>query len=341
MVRDIKVGAIGSLPRDIVNVRGGAFFSAQDGTHGRELWKSDGTFRVTYLVKDVDPSRAARASDIHDLTNFNGTLFFVADDPVHGIEVWRSDGTSAGTSLLTDLNDQKEFGWQGAGWLTPVGDRIYFSEQTNGELGFNLYVTDGSTSGTTGGFVDSAFDLVAFLGQCFFIRGTNPGWLAKSDGTRAGTVDVFLPSAGGGKKSWIRSLTPVGTLLFFVAGDGIGGATGQELWASDGTTAGSYLVKDINPSGQSYPQSLTDLNGELIFQATTHPEGAELWRSDGTEAGTTLVSDIAPGEASSSPTDITARGNVVFFRANDGVHGTELWRSDGTPSGTVIVADIA
>jgi len=342
MVRDIKKGSPGSLPRDIVNVRGRAFFSAQDGIDGRELWTSDGTFHGTRLVKDIDPHPGPDASMVDDLTNFNGTLFFVASDPVHGIEVWKSDGSTAGTTMLADLNDQEEFGWQGAGSLAPVGNLLFFAEQTDGDQGFNLYVTDGTAAGTVGGSPDSALDLVPFRGECYFIAGTNPGWLGRSDGTYAGTNgNLFLPSEGGGKKSWIHSLTPVDDLLFFVAGDGIGGATGVELWASDGTAAGSDLVKDINPSGQSYLRFLTDLNGELMFEATTRQAGAELWRSDGTENGTVLVSDIAPGQASSAPAEIVARGNVVFFIANDGVHGSELWKSDGTPSGTVMVADLS
>jgi ELWxxDGT repeat protein len=49
-----------------------------------------------------------------------------------------------------------------------------------------------------------------------------------------------------------------GTLFFAAAG----GSTGQELRKSDGTSAGTQLVKDINPGSlDSHPQNLTNVNG--------------------------------------------------------------------------------
>ncbi len=64
--------------------------------------------------------------------------------------------------------------------------------------------------------------------------------------------------------------------LFFSASDG---SNGGELWKSDGTAAGTMLVKDINPSGNSSPASLTNVNGELFFRADDGSNGVELWRS--------------------------------------------------------------
>ena len=131
--------------------------------------------------------------------------------------------------------------------------------------------------------------------------------------------------------------------LFFTATDGTGaGDHGEELWRSDGTTAGTALVKDIYPGtgNSSNPSELTNAGGFLFFAADDGTTGNELWRSDGTTAGTTLVKDIRSGSSGSYPSNVVNVGGAVFFRANDGSTGYELWRSDGTGAGTTLVKDI-
>ncbi len=131
-------------------------------------------------------------------------------------------------------------------------------------------------------------------------------------------------------------LTDVGGTLFFTANDG---TNGYELWKSDGTQAGTVLVKDIWPgslpsSPWSSRSDLTNVNGTLFFVAADGVHGSELWKSDGTEAGTVLVKDIWPGSDPSScysgPSSLTNVNGTLFFIANDGTHGYELWKSDGT-----------
>jgi ELWxxDGT repeat protein len=118
--------------------------------------------------------------------------------------------------------------------------------------------------------------------------------------------------------------------LFFAAID----AETQELWKSDGTEAGTVMVRDMSSEGQ--PFMLGDLDGILYFDVLSGSMGHALWRSDGTEAGTIMLRPFPSGH----PDGITGVRRTVFFMGSDRSHGGELWRSDGTPPGTVLVKDI-
>jgi trimeric autotransporter adhesin len=98
MVEDID-------PTDLTDVNGTLYFAANDGKHGEELWKSDGT--ATVMVKDIDPGPTG--SNLFGLTNVDGTLFFAADDGTHGDELWKSDGTAAGTVMVKDIDPGSKF----------------------------------------------------------------------------------------------------------------------------------------------------------------------------------------------------------------------------------------
>ena len=116
---------------------------------------------------------------------------------------------------------------------------------------------------------------------------------------------------------------------------------GRELWRSDGTGEGTWLVKDFVPgSGHGFPDEMIGVGGALLLAAYDGVNGRELWRSDGTEEGTLLVKDIYPGPKGSVTTDLSVLNGVVLFEANEGIHGQELWRSDGTAVGTWLVKDI-
>src|SRR5262249_54172160 len=142
-------------------------------------------------------------------------------------------------------------------------------------------------------------------------------------------------------------LTEVNGTVFFAAADE---THGTELWKTDGTAAGTGLVKDIHPGlespyagappvpASSAPADLTAVDGTLFFTADDGGHRPELWKSDGTADGTVLVkrfdATLLPGDLAADLHfgihDLTARGGELFFTAYDPAHGRQLWVSDGT-----------
>ncbi len=136
------------------------------------------------------------------------------------------------------------------------------------------------------------------------------------------------------------SLTTVGNLVYFQDGDGAGGI---DLWKTDGTTAGTVLVKHIasatynfgsSPAPATALQNLSAQNGLLMFSANDAGiHGAEPWRSDGTALGTIMLKDIdlvAPTASASRWEASAVAGSNTLFLGSDLAHGRELWASDGT-----------
>jgi ELWxxDGT repeat protein len=118
--------------------------------------------------------------------------------------------------------------------------------------------------------------------------------------------------------------------------------TGAELWTSDGTSIGTFMVKDIVPGeGGSQPADLTVVNGRLYFQATDLLYGTELWESDGTGAGTQITADIMPGPLGSYPDAPVSDGvRTLFFPATDRDHGREVWAFDTATRQARLVRDV-
>jgi ELWxxDGT repeat protein len=118
-----------------------------------------------------------------------------------------------------------------------------------------------------------------------------------------------------------------GTLLF----EGDDGVTGPELWRSDGSADGTFLVKDLQEYFTSHPRAFTLAGGQAYFVADAPYGYAELWRSDGTTAGTVNIQAYGYGANLYEPGHLTVLGDSLFFSAEAGFETKNLWAT--TPPG--------
>ena len=382
----------------LVSVGGTVFFVADDGVNGAELWKSDGSSAGTMLVVDVAPGSAS--AGIRDMASNGAHLFFNSN--VGAGNLWRSDGTAAGTMPLGTFYAPPYA-------LTAVGATVFFVAAGNTAEGYELWKTDGTLAGTTlvrdifpGPWNSSSYPGgLTPLGNTLFFEaddgthGHEP-WI--SDGTTAGTVMVkdIAPGSASSVPGYYRQRhLVVGGRVVFAADDG---TAGSEPWISDGTTAGTVLLRDVRPGADS-SITFTGFNlwrgsqagaGRGFFAADDGIAGTELWATDGTTAGTARVADLVPGpvgskparilvdasgmamvvadsaaggalwravatsatlvttavsraprwNSGSDPRDFTVLGGNLLFAANEPGSGNELWRTDGTAAGTAMVRDI-
>jgi ELWxxDGT repeat protein len=327
-----------SNPAGLVRVGDVVFFQAHDGSHGKELWKSNGTPGGTVLVKDINPGTSDGWPA--GLIPVESQVFFAASDGVHGSELWKSDGTEGGTAMVEDITPGP--GTTGIHILTAVGSEIFFAVENPGS-DQTLWKSDGTADGTTevrplgGSVLDSGSgpSALAVGSTLYFIVLDDAHGLElwKSDGTPEGTsiVTDLNPGPNDGVHGELHAW---GSHLYFSGDDGI---HGTELWSTNGTAEGTHLVKDINRGSESsWPAGLTSFGNLLLFAADNGAtNGQELWRTDGTRAGTVLVKDITPlGHRKSRPGSITPIGKRALLTA---FRDRVLYRTDGTAEGTHIV----
>ena len=334
LLKDVYPGP-NSGARDLIATNSRILFWGTQPSDFGNPWTSDGTASGTMIVAPTQHSGGSFSGYAAAAGNF---AYFVADDGINGLQLWRTDGSAVGTFAVTTYAG----GYDSVYAVLPLGDHVLFSVQKYADSFTALMGTDGSVAGTA--VLSTSVDVIGsgvvlaskgntLVGPALFAgyggaSHTDLGFIL-SDGTPAGTGFFATPAL-----SAIGQLAQVNDVVFFAGTDA---ANGNELWKTDGTLAGTALVKDIFIGTKSSdPAALTRVDDRVFFTAASPNEGGELWVSDGTDAGTQLVKDVHAGVPGSDIEALTALDGVLYFLANDGTHGTELWRSDATADGTTL-----
>jgi ELWxxDGT repeat protein len=291
------------------------FFNANDGVHGNELWRSDGTAAGTYMLLDIRPG--ATGSDPIRFFPLNGKLFFFANDSIHGDEPWVTDGTVAGTALLKDINPGEVSSNRRSGIglkndMEVMNSQLYFVADSGSSYA-QLWKTDGTTEGTalvkhTCTFCNQnngAISDFSVIGNTMYFVSYSTTY--KTDGTTNGTVKVEL-SSNPDESIWPQSMISSGNYLYFFD-SGIS-TFDLNFWKSDGTSIGTQMVYDFPPSGSGNISPIIAYNGKVYFLS-----GERLWSSDGTAAGTQISSDLYANATQINKNTFFIWKDELYFKA--------------------------
>lgn len=229
-----------------------------------------------------------------------------------------------------------------------IGNITYFSSMTAGN-NLSLMRTDGTSVGTypiNSGNNLLAFDKngigtvnnkILFMANSVFDISISGLWV--SDGSSNSATNILGPVVNSisydDSYYHEKFVTTIDNKMFFTRKELF--TQLLSLWVSDGTSNGTYLVKNI---GGSSINDIIPYGNKVIFSHDDGVSGNELWVSDGTDSGTHIIFDINPGSGSSSPFWLTEFNGYIYFQAYTPSSGIELWRSDGTAVGTQRVLDL-
>ncbi|HBL27701.1 MAG TPA: hypothetical protein DD490_12760, partial [Acidobacteria bacterium] len=352
-------------------IDGSVYFTADEGTSGREIWRTDAAATSPRPV-----TRFANASPFvgtWSIEKLGNRLLFGANDGLNGLRLWTTDGRPESTAPLTGCPGGCPLLASDTVLVRSGPDILFKSSQGTvcgllEQPGNDLWASDGTGAGTR---------RLADFCPCCLVSGIRP--------FRGGNLFALQESDTSDPDLWVSDATPRGTRLLR-SGASIGhveeggpgllaifdrAAERMQLWTSDGTAEPTRQVTGIGRNGwSSQPRELVPAGDGIRFQAyqptffrlweshgtpeTTAPSAGDVWghlvpfkdltlgwayegvmRTDGTAAGSFRLTPEGAGEAE----NLAVLGDraVFLMRTFD---GTSLWKTDGTVEGTRKLLDL-
>ena len=325
LLKDIRPGVKSSMPNnqfDDSTAQGGevdyVVFAADDGIHGNEMWRTDGTASGTRLLVDIAQGTADANPD--SLVNHNGELVLLASPylPATGQWLWQTNSGNHGA-------DHIGYGIT----IQPFGGKLYYER----------VLADGSFSGTylwngTEGVPQNGTPSEIITNSpVFHLQNTDVvfGWTLAPQSFR-----TQLRTLENGEKvsKLLKSFLYVGTsyfvqnnILYFGARDDVG----DRLWRSDGTIEGTFPLSDRSflPYFSTDRDQFSSLGDRVLIGGIS---GCLI--TDGTVVGTHFVKDWIPGAESVALLSPLQTRGIAILLVTGGQFSGSLWKTDGTELGT-------
>jgi ELWxxDGT repeat protein len=308
-------------------------------TSGGQLFRTVSTSGTTTLILD------ASAGDNADPVGVGAWVLFTKSTS-DGQQLWRTDGTAAGTRQILASSAGIPLEPLSFEDRVVAGSHVYFAGRTRSLS--RVWRSDGTDAGTR---LVQEICTACSANPRFFVEWGGRAACAleasasafrevwRTDGTAAGTRQVTFVDNSVGLGSFPDQFVTLRERAYFTVG---GGPFGQELYTTDGTVAGTFLLEDLLTGTQSSsPGNLIAWNDALYFGATGDA-GAGLYRSAGVPVGgggsapaavrltsVSLWSDFEPFD-----------GKLWFGGGFASGSGLELWCTDGTVAGTTLAIDV-
>ena len=326
-------------PKDVelstVEYNGILYYSFNDGTHGTEIWRSNGTSNGTYMISDINSGSAS--SHPSNLIVVNKVLLFTATTSDKGCEIWsvNLNGSRPSASLIVDIIAGPDSSSPGnfVSHTDNLGNEEMYFSAFRASTGRELWKTDGTKLGTSmvkdispGADSSNPSEFLSADGDLFFAadNGINGNELWKTNGTAVSTVMIKDIYPGGSvRSSDPHNLFYYDDILYFAATNKQKQYSNDkhvELWKSDGTSSGTLLLKNLNENEGSstadnsgFPRDFA-LYRDTVYFIARHTNGlTRLWMTDGTSGGTVTV--LSHSSAPGGP--LIASQNWLYYLGND------------------------
>lgn len=279
------------------------YFVAYNDQGNHQLWATTGTPEACVLLKTTGNKNIAYFGNFNDA---KGQFYFTCYDDNVGSELYTSDGTPSGTKLVKDINPGVYSSFAG-GYLTYLDKGKILFNANDGVAGHELWVTDGTSVGTA---------------MVKDINKTTTGW---------GGLNTFYP--------FFHSIINNNELLSF----GVNERYGAELWRTNGTPAGTKILKDVNPgnlAGFSTFSNLQRIGDDYYYFSYSVNDTLLLWKTDGTSQNYVNTDKFAGYSDENFYYMAAGTTQLYFIIYNKSTYRFELWVKKSTAPAKLILPNV-